>query len=114
MMMITFHRERFPAETVLAASVELKSRNLSEDHIVKILNQIAAADQKDETDPREELGFLPKFFSFLLPGLLLFTYGRSLRSKGHYRKALAVKTWTLYGLGFYTLISVLLEILSIL
>ena len=111
MDMIILDKERLTPEQLAEAEEEFKKRNISNDEIVEMLKAYGLVLPKSGEYEKEKLGFLGKSFAFLFPGLLYIFYVGKIRSNVFSRRANDVRLWTTYGIGFYIIIILIIQIL---
>ena len=109
--MIILDREHLNPEVVAEAEEEYKKRNISNDEVVEMLKGYGLNLQTSKEYARDKLSFFGKAFAFALPGLLYIFYIGKIRSNLLSRKANDVRLWTLYGIGFYITMILLVQIL---
>jgi hypothetical protein len=109
--MITLDRERLDPKLVADAENEFKKRNIPNDEVVDILKQYGLVLPGSPEYEKNKLSFIGKAFAFLFPGLLYIFYIGKIRSNVLSRKAIDVRLWTLYGIGFYVGIILVIQIL---
>jgi hypothetical protein len=110
---ITLDRERLDPGLVAEAEAEFKKRNISNEEVVELLKQYGLVLPGTPEYAKSKLGFIGKVFAFLFPGLLYIFYMGKIRSNVINRKAMDVRLWTLYGIGFYVAIILIIQILLI-
>jgi len=105
-------RDDYQPDAVLAAEIEFKKRNLSEDQIKTATKEIEI-DKKIVLDKaNKKLGGGWKTFAFIFPGLLLIIFSGTFKADGYDRKARELVKWTLFGLAFYFGLALLIIILN--
>jgi hypothetical protein len=109
--MIILDKERLGPDQLAAAENEFKKRNISNDEVVEMLKAYGLVLPKSGEYGKEKLGFIGKAFSFLFPGLLYIFYIGKIRSNLFSRRANDVRLWTTYGIGFYVIIILIIQIL---
>lgn len=95
--MVTDDRERHELAEIEAADIELKNRDLN---IFRPKDDFVTSDV-DMTKATEPLGTISKALCFILPGIILIMLSDKYKSGGYKRKSKEMKTWTIYGFGFY-------------
>ena len=111
---MTFERDRIAPAELRAVEEEFRRRNLSDADIQKIILETDFTTIQVNEQAKEPLGVVFKILAFVFPGLLLLSFSARFKTKGYSRKVRELRGWTLYGIGFYTLLMVLVEILLIL
>jgi hypothetical protein len=111
MDMIVLDRERLDPATLAEAEKEFQERNISNDEIVEMLKSYGLVLPKSGEYEKNKLGFLGKAFAFIFPGLLYIFYIGKIRSNIFSRRANDVRLWTTYGIGFYIVIILIIQIL---
>jgi len=95
-----------------AAKREFDRRNLSQEQVTIVHQEIEQEQLVDEERSNAPLSIFPKVFAFIFPGLLLIIFAGTYKADGYDRKAKELVKWTLYGFGFYISIPILILILS--
>ena len=106
--MLNSMRDLFPEEVIHAFLLELERRNLPAEQLIKL---------KQETENNRltaplPLGIFWKLIAFLIPFITII-FPSILRAFGYQRKARQLKTWSMYGFLTYTILVVLVGLLSI-
>jgi hypothetical protein len=96
-----------------AAKREFERRNLSEEQITIVKQEIKQEQEIDEAKANTPLGVIPKIIAFILPGIILLMLSGIFKAEGYDRKAKELVKWTLYGLGFYIGLIVIINILRV-
>jgi hypothetical protein len=92
-----------------AAKEEFEKRGLSAPKVEIIQNEILEEQSKIKAKAEEPLDTMWKVLSFLMPGMIPLIFSRSFASDGYDRKANEIVNWTVYGLGFYVMVTLLLS-----
>lgn len=98
---VLVQRADYQQEAVMSAEVELKKRNLSESYLEELQNTWSEISEKDQEKLTAPLGTGVKIWVFIFPILLNFIFAFTYKADGYDRKTKEVWKWTLYGLGFY-------------
>lgn len=96
-----------------AAQAEFERRNLSEAEVTIANEEIAQEQAVEEANANKPLGTLPKVVAFLFPGILLVMFAGTYKADGYDRKAKEMIKWTLFGVGFYVSIVVIVIIIAL-
>src|SRR6188768_4178723 len=109
--MIILDKERLEPGVLAEAEAKFKKRNITNEEIVEMLKTYGLVLPKSGEYEKNKLGFIGKAFAFLLPGLLYIFYVGKIRSNVFSRRANDVRLWTTYGIGFYVVIILIIQIL---
>jgi hypothetical protein len=96
-----------------AAKREFERRNLSEEQITIVKQEIKQEQEIDEAKANTPLGVILKIIAFILPGIILLMLSGIFKAEGYDRKAKELVKWTLYGLAFYIGLIVIINILRV-
>ena len=94
-------RADYQSEAIEAAEKEIDKRNLSTEQIESATKEIKNKKQIDEGKANEPLGIGWKIFAMLCPGLILILFSKTFSAEGYFRKSKELVRFTLYGLGAY-------------
>ena len=95
-----------------AAKKEFLKRKLTAEQFSEALKEMAPRIFSTDEKAVKPLSGGMKIIPFIIPFFMLIARG-SYRRRGYHRKATELTTWTLYGIGFYVCMSVLLELLML-
>lgn len=109
---LTRSRADYHPEAITAAEAEFARRGLSAARIHEIQNEIERATDRATINAEKPLFIIWKFLALLCPGVLLLFAALILKVEGYERQYRELKRWTLYGVGFYFILVLLIEILN--
>lgn len=109
---VTTDRNNYQEAAIIAAETELSRRNLSSE-------QITAAEMFNEQQKQNILAKANaplethwKVLTFIFPGVINLIFSGTFKGDGYDRKANELVKWTLYGVGFYISLVLLISLLS--
>jgi hypothetical protein len=103
-------RGDYQTDAMDAAKLEFDRRNLSEQQISTIKENIKQEDQVNEVKANEPLGSSWKALSFIFPGIIQIMFAGTFKRDGYDRKYKDLIKFTLYGYAFYIECIILLVI----
>lgn len=108
---VTLERDNFQEEAVVAAEVELEKRNLTPEqiHIETTFNEKQQQIRSDKANTPLETHW--KILTFLFPGIFQLILSGLFKGSGYDRKANELAKWTLFGVGFYIGLVIILSML---
>lgn len=108
--MLTLEREQFQSDALAAAEEELKRRNLTLDQIETVKKENEIKYKQNEDNAKEPLGIPWKLLAFFLPGIIVLAFSGAFKADGYEKKAKDLARWTLYGVGFYFTITIIISL----
>ncbi|HVS90796.1 MAG TPA: hypothetical protein VHE59_02105 [Mucilaginibacter sp.] len=96
-----------------AANVEFQKRNLSDEQMSVVNNEIEQKIELNIARSNEPLGVVPKIFASLFPGLVMVMFAGTYKADGYDRKAKEMVRWTIYGVLFYIAFVFLMLIITL-
>jgi hypothetical protein len=94
-----------------AAKRVFDSRNLSQEQVEIAEQELEQMHLNEEANANEPLGFGLKILAMILPGILMLMFAGVFKADGYDRKAKDMVKWTLYGVGIYFGLALLIMIL---
>lgn len=101
---------KYQSEAIIAAKNELSNRNLSITQLENATKAYLGDKAIDESKRNAPLDLQWKILTFIFPAILTIILSGHLKSGGYDRKAKQLVTWTFYGLGFYAILILLLNL----
>lgn len=95
-----------------AAKKEFAKRNLSIDQLTSIKQEVENDEKINNDKATEPLGSSWKVLTFLFPGIIQIIFSGTFKADGYDRKAKELVRWTIYGIGFYVGLIILLSLLD--
>ena len=111
---VTKLRNDYNPEAVKAAEIEIEKRNLSIDQIELVKEEIKLKDKALEEKANKPLQTHWKVLTFAIPGILSLILAGTFKADGYDRRFKEAWRWTLYGLGFYFGLFMLIVLIEIL
>jgi hypothetical protein len=105
-------RSDYQPDALGAAEKELSKRNLSTLQIQEASKENQIKHKIDAEKATTKLGGGWKTLAFIFPGIILIIFSGAFKADGYDRKARELTKWTLYGIGFYLGLIVLISILN--
>lgn len=105
---IEIEQNDYQPDAIKAAEQALAIKNLSQDELNLIRQEIHDEFLIQEQKANQPLGWGLKILTILLPGIIQLVISGILKSSGYDRKAKELTKWTLIGFLFYIVILVLI------
>ena len=104
-------RNDYQPEAITAAEEEFSKRNLSQVQVTFAKQELETKKQFDEKRANEPLGVGWKILTAIFPGIIQIIFSGTFKADGYDRKAKELVKWTLYGIGAYIALIIILSIL---
>jgi hypothetical protein len=108
---LTKYRNDYQADAIIAAETELAKRNLTLNQVELAKQKIQQKDKRNEEKANAPLDIHWKVLTCIFPGIINIIIGGTFKADGYHRKFKELIKWTLYGVGFYVGLLILLIIL---
>ena len=98
---LTKYRNDYQPDAIIAAEKEFKKRNLTVDQVKTAEQEIQQKDKRIEDKANAPLDTHWRVLACILPGIIHIIIGGSFKADGYDRKFRELVKWSLYGIGFY-------------
>lgn len=108
---VTMSRSDYQQEALEAADAEFKRRDLSSGQVESVKQEVVQKHVEEGERANMPLQTHWKVLTFIFPGLINILFAATFKVDGYERRFKEAKRWTLYGVGFYGGIVLLIYIL---